>query len=447
MNEPATLFIQRLFESLEQDGIEYVVARRADLLPHPPVGDDIDIVVLPEKLSRVGVVLNKLAPNLRGHCFSSNRFQGSAQYMFFFPSSADGLRVVHLDFQDSISHHGVILVPANVMLEGRRCEGGVWRPSPCTEAATLLLHDLATKGAFRTRDLEQIRDVYGREPAAFVSVLQALTTAKITRQVASGLDKGNEFGPLLSIRRAVLLRSTARRPIRALQWWLGQLLRNISYVFRRRGALVALVGPDGSGKTTLAEEIVRLLNSCGQKAERFYFGVTTPLLPTKRWMKARHSKRRAGQERRNERIPRNATFMSNLIFFLGICHSLLDQLLRYWAQARLPLSRARILVFDRYFYDALTSPAPGGLKWLLDWSVVHLTPRPDIVFFLMDSPRAIHDRKPELAVDEIERQQRAMKILCIRPIHAREITIGPDPQPNALAMSREILIAFGRRNG
>ena len=114
--------------------------------------------------------------------------------------------------------------------------------------------------------------------------------------------------------------------------------------------------------------------------------------------------------------------------------------------ARPKLAQARILLCDRYFFDALTSPAPGWLKPAMDWTAVRLTPRPDLVFVLEDDAEAIHARKPELTVWEIERQQSCFESLTHRPISAVQVRIDPDPLPNAREMSRQILAAYAKRH-
>jgi thymidylate kinase len=282
-------------------------------------------------------------------------------------------------------------------------------------------------------------------PNAIRQALESLVGADDAARIVASLA-GAEGTSLLPLSRNVRRRRLRSRPLRFVQWWLAHLFRNASYLFRRRGALVVLIGPDGSGKTTLAEEACRVLGASGRKVERLYFGVTSPMLPTKRLMKAFHGRRAPTGPRIDDGVPKKAGFKSNLSYFLGTVHSLVDQYLRYWVVARPRLARGRILLCDRYFYDALASPAPGVLKRLLDWSAVWLTPRADHVFVLEDDPQAIHDRKPELSVDEIGRQQQRFQRLKRRPLFGVALQVEPDPRPNACEIARATLTAYGNRN-
>jgi thymidylate kinase len=443
--DAASAFTAHLFAELERQGIEYVIARRADLLSAPPVGDDIDVVVRRDRLKGVAPLLKELADEHGGHCLAVHHHVGSRHHVFFFPGAQGEPVVRHLHFQDSINHRGVDLAPGAEMLRERRKDGDYWRPSPEMEAASLLVHDLVGKAAFRRRDLEEMRSLSAAHPEAFVDALERLVGADAAQRMAACLD-GDQSETLLSLGRLVRHARLRRQPLRFVSWWLAHLLRTVSFLFRRRGALVVLIGPDGSGKTTLIDEAYSILTACELKVERVYFGARTPMLPTKRLMRAFHARRAPAGPSVNEGVPKNAGFKSKLTYFLGTAHSAVDQYLRYFVTARPLLARARILLCDRYFYDALATPAPAGLKRLVDWSILWLTPRADHVFVLEDDPQAIHDRKPELSVDEIGRQQRQFERLKRRPLFGGALRVQPDPHPNALEIARTTLRVFGQRN-
>ena len=75
-------------------------------------------------------------------------------------------------------------------------------------------------------------------------------------------------------------------------------------------------------------------------------------------------------------------FRKGLSLYLGTMHLMVDQVLRYWVQARVPLSRQRIVICDRYRYDAVVTPVPRGLAWTIRAAVRFLVPRPDRIIVL-----------------------------------------------------------------
>jgi len=444
MSDALSTFVLDLFQGLDRQEIAHVVARRADLLPKPPAADDVDLVFHRRDLQRASRLVRDLAGEHDGLIFAAEGEPGSYQFRLAFPGE-DGPDVLHLHLQDSMGHRGVQLVSASEMLGGRQRSGGFWQSAPEIRGVALLLHDLVAKSGFRERDAAEILALYEAGPEAFEHALERSVGQASARRIAQALAQGDPAGAIPQ-RGPIMRRGFLQRPLGAVRWKVTHTLRNLAFALRRRGALVVLMGPDGSGKTSLVEEIRKILVARGCKAERVYFGLTTPLLPTKRLLRGLRDRRRSSSDTREQQVPREPGFRSNLSYFLGTSHALLDQLTRYFVHARPKLARARILLCDRYFYDALTSPAPGLLKPVMDWAAVGPTPRPDLVFVLGDDAEAIHARKPELTVWEIERQQACFERLERRPISARRVRIEPDPLPNAREMSRQILAAYAKRH-
>ncbi len=439
-------FVASLLKELDARSIAYVIARRPERLMNPSADDDIDFIVPADALEEVTGLVYELVRRHGGTCVASDNYLGHAQVAVLLTSQRPAPRLVRLDFQTSIAHHGVELVSNRVMLDGRQRESPYWRPRPEVEAVALLLHDLVSKARFRPTDILGICALRRQAPAEFRSLLaQAIGPSRAAR-IERALETGRVEN-LLSERRGIITYRALRGSGRMVGWHIRHGLRLLSLAFRRRGALAVVLGPDGSGKTTLIDAVVQGLGPLGFKSERVYFGATSPLLPTKRLLRWLRHGRRHEAEQAERRVQNRETSKTDLSYFLGTIHTMLDQWLRYWVLTRPKLARSRILLCDRYFYDALATPAPRGLKGVLDWLALKLTPRPDIVFVLTDSPEAIYARKPELSVAEIARQQRHYDRLLDGRLHARRIRVSPDPSVNADRIANEVLMAFGRRNG
>jgi thymidylate kinase len=141
----------------------------------------------------------------------------------------------------------------------------------------------------------------------------------------------------------------------------------------RRGIGLALLGPDGAGKSTLAAGIE---NTFPLPVRRVYMGLTGGML---HWVD-------------RLRIP-------------GVVR--VGRLSVIWARylrGQYHIARGRLVVFDRYIYDAEV-PTPhhqGPIGRLGRWIDGHSCPRPDLVV-LLDAPGTLlHQRKGEYDPEILE---------------------------------------------
>jgi len=142
---------------------------------------------------------------------------------------------------------------------------------------------------------------------------------------------------------------------------------------RRRGLSVALLGPDGAGKSTLARGIQ---HSFIFPVRVVYMGLTGGLL--------RHIAR---------------------LHVPGLV--LLGRMLVLWCRyliAQYHQARGRLVVFDRYIYDAMV-PHPERLNWFRRTSRRvdgHVCPSPDLVLVLSAPGDVMYERKGEYNPAQLE---------------------------------------------
>jgi hypothetical protein len=68
--------------------------------------------------------------------------------------------------------------------------------------------------------------------------------------------------------------------------------------------------------------------------------------------------------------------------------------------------RRRLVLFDRYTYDALLSPPPRGLAHARRWLLAHTCPPPDLVVVLDASGELLYRRKHEHSVSWLDARRR-----------------------------------------
>jgi thymidylate kinase len=157
----------------------------------------------------------------------------------------------------------------------------------------------------------------------------------------------------------------------------ARVLDRLAAVRRPRGLSVAILGPDGAGKSTLADG---LASSFPLPVVQVYMGL---------WKTGNDAPAAGLQLREAAARP-----------------------FRAWsrfATARAHQARGRLVVFDRYVYDARLPPSPPALtaKRIYFWFLSRACPAPDLAL-LLDLPGAVsYARKGENTIEENEstRQQ------------------------------------------
>src|SRR5207302_154380 len=106
-----------------------------------------------------------------------------------------------------------------------------------------------------------------------------------------------------------------------------------------------------------------------------------------------------------------------------------------------------LVAFDRTFCDMLVDPKRYRLapaRPLIRF-LNALLPQPDLTFVLDADPQAIHARKPELPVEEITRQNAALRALAAGGSRNVLVPAGDAPRAVAGRVARETICFLARR--
>jgi thymidylate kinase len=188
-------------------------------------------------------------------------------------------------------------------------------------------------------------------------------------------------------------------------------------------ATVALIGPDGAGKTTLTR---MLLQSRAARFKYLYMGIDIPgsnvALPTARLV---HRLRSRARHRRG--------VAAAVRGYARLLHRLAEEWFRQsvsWAYQ----CRGYVVLYDRHFaldFAPEIVADAGDLplhKRIHGWSLRRLYPLPDLIIFLDAPGELLFARKGELTVAELERRRQGflrmgarlpgfVRVDASRPLH------------------------------
>jgi thymidylate kinase len=208
-----------------------------------------------------------------------------------------------------------------------------------------------------------------------------------------------------AMRRALVWRAVSRRPMATLATLWADLRRLTGRLRHPPGLTVVLLGPDGSGKSTVAKAVQVSLSSTF-KVDKSLVLHWKPIVFFRR-------RRLGGPPTTNPHgsKPRNG---------LGSLAALGFHWLEYFLGGMLEILPVRfrngLVLFDRYFYDFEVDPRRFrlALPWHWPLRMFRALPAPDLIFLLDVSPETMLARKQEVSLAELQRQREAFRSVVSR---------------------------------
>lgn len=386
--------VERAFAALDAAGVAWCVLRGEALLSRPR--NDIDLLVSPSDLPRATAALARAG-------FGPLPVR-SAHRLFVAYDPADD-RWVKLDVVTELAYGRppTFRVPAvAACLERRADVDGVPLLAPEDRFWSSLLHvfldrdDAPIETRMRLAATAARLDP-GRGP--FAEHLSRSLERDVTGRLLllAGRGEWNELRATLAAALPAQGRTRRKRAAR---------MRRLLSRAGRRGVSVALLGPDGAGKSTLA---AGLRESVPLATRTLYMGMQAGAsVPGKTWVAPA-----ATGSRRRRPLPLRVLRQSRRLLRLA----------RRSALAWLLVHTGRLVIFDRFPYDAEVHWAnvgrPGARLRL--WLLRHVVLRPDVVVFLDVPGEITFERKGEHSPELLELRRERYLSVAARLEHAHVI--------------------------
>jgi len=426
--------LRTLLRTYDEKGITYCIARNHTNLPDE-IGNDIDIVVKKREVDAFTRITEDVAKKHGWYMHTRPKMR----YFILYRYAGDTWIYLRIDAVTELRVRGCAYMDGETMVQGRRKnEKGIYIPQREHEFVHLLVHTLFGPAYNRERYTTQITAFQEKEldlkeiEARLVDTFGPTYAPRILQDV-----REHKLEHILERRKELwrALLTHKKHAIRHIQKRIASFRDKIQRRISPPGRFVAVVGPDGAGKSTTAEHIHAILGTFHMPVTHMHLGFRPCVLPTRHVFARKKKKEGKGDEQQKE------LETPGLIRFL---YYTLDYYLGYFIKIRPLLVRGHTVLGERYYYNFLADPRPKRQMkfpgWLPKLCYIFM-PKPHTMLLLSHDPKAIHERRQEHSVEEIDRQIKLFRKLGAKL--ARFIEIRTDvPAHEVAARAAQKLVAY-----
>ena len=385
------IYLNSFFSLLKLNNINYSVLRNYSLLPNSTAGSDLDILIEAESIS----IFNKVLINfIEQHKLNLVSVIDDKQCPKYCISGTNwGIQIDA--FKESVYFGNNEIISSSILFANTVNYNNVTVLNKSVGALLSFLKELLNNKVCEEKYITDLQNQFNG-----LSIEEELLS-KFTPQFSSYLNLNLHK---LNKKHCIKLYQLSKISFKRSK--LYGVNNKVKRLFNQPGFTVAFLGTDGSGKSTIIDSISPILNQAFHKAV-YYEHMRPNKLPSIAGLFGRKEEFSAPVT--NPHGSTTSGFFGSLLRWL---YYTLDYTfgfyLKVWPKKAI---RSCVWIFDRYYYDYLIDPKRGRIKlprWLLKLGQL-IIPEPDLILCLGTEAKAIHERKPELTLQEVERQVAALK--------------------------------------
>lgn len=433
-NHAKSTVARTLIAALANDCKSFCVLSGYEHLPDT-FETDIDFMVKQDDFAQIPRIIAHVAQATNTRLFHTVNHELSARSYSLGYQAADQLIIVQPDSAADYRHFGLLWLRAEEVLATRRWHpGGFWIPAAAHEFVYYLVKRL-NKRSLDEGHGAKLHRLYVEDPDGCDRMLARFWKGR-NREVLAEMVRDNHWEEMqfrLESFRAELRQNPAESLVERIVSAPRHLLHHLRRIVNPTGGWIAIIGPDGAGKSAVIDAIQKQFAFAYHKVKCFHLRPKSLL-----------RRREASQPVTNPhgRPARGRILSIAKVFFL---------IADYWAGYVLELApsmrRSQLMVFDRYIYDLLVDSKRvryGGPAWLLRLAA-RVVPHPDLVILLDASPEVLWSRKQEVSFEEIGRQ-RAAYLKAAQRLPFAKVVNAAQPLPDVIRdVNIAILEHFERR--
>lgn len=378
-----------LIQLLEKNHIQYALVGRTEDYPNH-IGSDIDIVIHPTDIEMFHKIIWSIETE-EIKVVQMIQHEIVAFYYIVFCITNQEILYVQPDICTDYYRKGRKLLEADYLLKNiaEAPQKGFCILMPEKEFIYYLLKKI-DKQNFTIEHFEHLHNCYIQNPQGCIKECTTFWHNKLINIIQEAFET-NDLQPITN-NLSSLQRSIHNSKNIQLLDFISNALLKIKRILQPTGLIIGIMGPDGSGKTTVINQLIKDIGPAFRRIQQYHLfpipaskntnTVTTP----------------------HKFPPRN--------IFLSIAKLIYLVFLYNYGSLRYVLSayiKSTLIIFDRYYDDILIDPiryrnnTPQYIVKLLGKFIIY---KPQI-WIILDAPTSvIQNRKSEVTPEETERQRK-----------------------------------------
>ncbi len=411
------------FAALEAAEIRFALLRGQDLESAKRIGSDLDLIVHPEDLVGLVDCLEAACEHAGARIVQEFRTPHTVQIQLHGRTEEGKHSLLTLDIHTAETCFGVAYLSAERLLhvserapaERFQIAGNEHAPKvptvrPAWAGLVRFLSGFLSGGKVDAEHLHFLKNAGRRESAAIRMELGLWFGSSLGQRMEKALmcqDEVTLRSMAVKARRTLLRRKYRYAPITSLRQTAATAFAlRLRPIYKPRGLCAAFIGTDGSGKTTLIDEVQKFLDPHYRDGRNKIHKLRPGFLPQiNRLVHWKGTSYTAEDCKDPHRAKPSGLIGSGLraIWYAADCAI-------GWPLRILPLRRRNsVQIFDRYYHDFLVDPERARISRkskVTGWAS-KLIPRPEKILVCVADPELITERKLELTPHEIHRQANA----------------------------------------
>lgn len=396
---------------------------------------DIDFMVNNQDFERMPQIIQQVALQTNTRLFHSVEHEITARSYSLAAQSGSQMTVVQPDSTCDYRHFGSLWLRADEVLAARIWHPrGFYIPAPAHEFAYYLIKRLNKRSISPEHGLKLHR-LYLEDQAGCDRMIARFwkgTQQSRIREMAVSND-WTKMSLSLEAVRSELTQNTGESASEKLAFSSRHAVHFMRRMTQPTGGWIALIGPDGSGKSAIIGAISQQFTAAYREVKLYH------LRPK--------SLRRKTSSGTAVTDPHGRPPRGLLASLAKVVDLAVDYFVGYFFQIAPAMRRSHLIIFDRYIYDLIVDSKRiryGGPAWLLRF-VGRIIPRPDLVILLDAPAETLWSRKQEVPFEEVVRQ-RAAYLDVARNLSSAVIVNAAQPLPAVIHdVDRAIVDHFARR--